>query len=85
MRTVKIDNTTYHILKRNDPIPPLSGLTLILRESLLSKQYESYCEHMVNDCTINCKFAGITCYPTRELIYKTLQISDRFTTTKEYK
>ena len=84
MRTVKIDNTTYHILKRNDPIPPLSGLTLILRESPTGKRYISNCEHM-NDCTTNCKFQGKGCYPTRELIYKTLQISDRFTTTKEYK
>lgn len=84
MRTVKIDNTTYHVLRRNDPIPPLSGLTLILRESSTSELYESNWGHM-HDCTTNCKFQGISCYPTRELIYKTLQISDRFTTTKEYK
>lgn len=84
MRQVKVNNTTYFVLKHNEPLPEStpSHPSLILRQNYKGTNFITRCDN-IDDCSENCIFSAISCSPSRKETYKALKLTDRYTTTKE--
>ena len=82
MKKVKIHDTTYFVLKHGEPLPTnVPYQSLILRQTPSGAKFTTRC-YAIHDCQDNCLFYTISCSPTREEVYQTLKLTDRYATSK---